>query len=200
MELHVILLTVHLYQYNALLDLATRDQSNIYTGSWAGPATLTPDLWNQTSASEVLISGIPLLFTQTVPNPEPSPSPQPVSNSSTSTPAGPIAGGVVGGMVVIIATIVLLWYRRRRQQLLNVPSPTPFGLDQDSRTTSQRDAVSPTTRSHTKGHDGQTENTLDQGTQARGDGAEVPVEDMVRALFERIQSEPPPSYRASGPV
>ncbi|KAK7041628.1 hypothetical protein VNI00_009223 [Paramarasmius palmivorus] len=125
-------------QYNALLDLATRDQSNIYTGSWAGPPSSALEKENQISASEVLISGIPLLFAQNPTNPEPTPSDQPPVDPgvrTTATSAGPIAGGAIGGIVLIAAiVVVLIWYRRRYRLLFHVPSLTPFVQDPDDRT------------------------------------------------------------------
>ncbi|KAK7041619.1 hypothetical protein VNI00_009209 [Paramarasmius palmivorus] len=163
------------FRYNALLDLATRDQSNIYAGNWAGPPSSALDKENQISASEVLISGIPLLFTQNATNPKPTPSDQPPGGpgaKTTTTPAGPIVGGVIGGVAIIAAmAVMLVWCRRRYQQLFYVPSLTPFVQDQGDRTSQ------PNARSRSM-----------KGEIRR---AIVPLEPAVCAP---IPLEPPPSY------
>ncbi|KAK0244422.1 hypothetical protein EDD85DRAFT_808019 [Armillaria nabsnona] len=142
-------------QYNAVLDLATSNGTNVYGASWVGPPSSVFSSDNQTTALSVLINGI-LLKDQEPPSSNTSDSGSSsgsgsgsgsgsssgsTPDKSSSSPAGAIAGGVVGGiaLLVIIGLVVFFVRRRRRREktrrsvLLDddfspssPPAPTPF--------------------------------------------------------------------------
>ncbi|KAK0482991.1 hypothetical protein EDD18DRAFT_1467728 [Armillaria luteobubalina] len=121
-------------QYNAIMDMATANSSDIYRLPWTGPPNNTFDSNMQTSALTVLIGAIPLVNGQSSPNTDSnltssagtSLPPQPPSKSSdipsssvtasssqttSITPAkkqfaGVIAGSVVGGITFLAAVTV----------------------------------------------------------------------------------------------
>lgn len=109
-------------QYNAVLDLATSNGTNVYGASWVGPPSAVFSSDNQTTALSVLINGI-LLKDQEPPSSNTSDSGSSSGSGSTpdkssSSPAGAIAGGVVGGiaLLVIIGLVVFFVRRRRRRE------------------------------------------------------------------------------------
>ncbi|KAK0222039.1 hypothetical protein IW262DRAFT_1377757 [Armillaria fumosa] len=133
-------------QYNAVLDLATSNGTNVYGASWVGPPSSVFSGDNQTIALSVLINGISLKD-QEPPSSNTSDSGSSSGSGSTpnksSSPAGAIAGGVVGGiaLLAIIGLAVFFVRRRRRREKarrsvlldddfstspLSPPAPTPF--------------------------------------------------------------------------
>ncbi|SJL07299.1 uncharacterized protein ARMOST_10645 [Armillaria ostoyae] len=137
-------------QYNAVLELATSNGTNVYGASWVGPPSSVFSSDNQTAALSVLINGI-LLKDQEPPSSNTSDSDSSSGSGSGSSsapdkspsPAGAIAGGVVGGIapLVIIGLVVFFVRRRRRREKtrrsvlldddlspssLSPPAPTPF--------------------------------------------------------------------------
>lgn len=137
-------------QYNAVLELATSNGTNVYGASWVGPPSSVFSSDNQTAALSVLINGI-LLKDQEPPSSNTSDSDSSSGSGSGSSsapdkspsPAGAIAGGVVGGiaLLVIIGLVVFFVRRRRRREKtrrsvlldddlspssLSPPAPTPF--------------------------------------------------------------------------
>lgn len=122
-------------QYNAVLDLASNGGD--YSGSWSGPPT-SYDFSNQTSATDVLLSGIALANnvsdTANPPSSGPS-SPSPISQpQKSSNNVGAIAGGVVGGTIVLamMAILAILIIRhRRRKSVASSPNIIPFVESKD---------------------------------------------------------------------
>ncbi|KAK0201615.1 hypothetical protein DFS33DRAFT_1348775 [Desarmillaria ectypa] len=134
-------------QYNAILEQATSNGTNVYGASWVGPPSSVFSSDNQTMALSVLINGI-LLKDQEPPSSNTSESgsnSSSVSGSdnsgSSSSSTAAIAGGTVGGiaLLVIIGVVVFFLRRRRRENRrmsvllddvspssLSPPAPTPF--------------------------------------------------------------------------
>ncbi|KAJ6470440.1 hypothetical protein C8R45DRAFT_1015639 [Mycena sanguinolenta] len=118
-------------QFNAVIDQATSNGSNIYGNSWVGPPSSIFSGTNQTNALAALIGAISLrngTETSTVtPGPQSSPSsPEPTSPSSTPRKAmktAAIVGGV--GSFFVAAVVVVLWFLRRRHLRLRRISPQP---------------------------------------------------------------------------
>ncbi|KAJ6578104.1 hypothetical protein B0H19DRAFT_1253385 [Mycena capillaripes] len=116
-------------QFNAIVDFATSDGSNIYGPKWIGPPSSTFAAGNQAPALGVLNAAIGLGDAiQTSPTVSPASNP-----SSTSTAGrlrrstiGPIVGGIVGGMA-LLALSVALWVliRRRRRAGRKILDATP---------------------------------------------------------------------------
>ncbi|KAK0188240.1 hypothetical protein F5146DRAFT_1062615 [Armillaria mellea] len=154
-------------QYNAVLDLATSNGTNVYSASWVGPPSSVFSGDNQTTALSVLINGI-LLKDQEPPSSNTSDSGSSSGSGSGSTPnkssspAGAIAGGVIGGiafLAIIGLAVFFVRRRRRRQQTrrsvlldddfssspLSAPAPTPFIMGPLTSTqSSNRPPYSPT--------------------------------------------------------
>ncbi|KAG7443182.1 uncharacterized protein BT62DRAFT_1009785 [Guyanagaster necrorhizus] len=134
-------------QYNAVLELATSNGTNVYGAEWVGPPSSDFQSDNQTIALSVLINGI-LLKDQEAPSSTSSSGSSSGSDSSSgsgsrsSSPTGPIAGGVIGGISIlaIIGLVLFLRRRRRREKMrrsvvldddfspspVSLPAPTPF--------------------------------------------------------------------------
>lgn len=124
------------HQFNALVDLVTTRDTNIYALSWQGPPTADFDAVSQISALGPLLGGM-----QVANEPAPSasasgggpsptgkaplPSPSPPSSSKKSV-VGAIVGGVVGGLALLAAAFLALLAIRRRHQsdLASPPPPT----------------------------------------------------------------------------
>ncbi|PBK74639.1 hypothetical protein ARMSODRAFT_950649 [Armillaria solidipes] len=157
-------------QYNAVLELATSNGTNVYGASWVGPPSSVFSSDNQTAALSVLINGI-LLKDQEPPSSNTSDSGSSSGSGSgsgfapdkSSSPAGAIAGGVVGGiaLLVIIGLVVFFVRRRRRHEKtrrsvlldedlspssLSPPAPTPFIMAPltSTQSSSDRQPYSPT--------------------------------------------------------
>ncbi|KAK7018002.1 hypothetical protein VNI00_018457 [Paramarasmius palmivorus] len=110
-------------QYNAVLDEATTEGTNIYGNSWIGPPNSTYSVDSQLAAARVLIAGIGLASQPTSLSP---PSPSPPSPAETSSPevktshVGAIVGGVLGGLFLIALVVVgTLFIIRRRQHTMS---------------------------------------------------------------------------------
>ncbi|KAK0222372.1 hypothetical protein IW262DRAFT_1553644 [Armillaria fumosa] len=134
-------------QYNALLDLATSNGTNVYSGSWVGPPSSVFSSDNQTISLSVLINGI-LLKDQEPPSSNMSNSGSSSGSGSgsnsvsapnkSSSPAGVIAGGVIGGVALLVIIVLAIFFvrrRRRREKMrrsdfgpspLSPPAPMPF--------------------------------------------------------------------------
>ncbi|KAK0487249.1 hypothetical protein IW261DRAFT_1446751 [Armillaria novae-zelandiae] len=157
-------------QYNAVLDLATSNGTNVYGASWVGPPSSVFSSDNQTTALSVLINGISLKD-QEAPSSNTSDSSSSSGSDSnsgstpnkSSSPAGAIAGGVVGGIaLLVIIGLAVFFVRRRRQREktrrsvlldddfspspLSPPAPTPFimGPPTSTQSNSDRSPYSPT--------------------------------------------------------
>ncbi|KAJ7859919.1 hypothetical protein B0H13DRAFT_1901225 [Mycena leptocephala] len=106
-------------QFNALLDLATEDASNIYGSSWLGPPSSTFSGGAQTTALSALIAAIHVEEQEAPSTPSPSPLPSQVSaseSSRTHSNVALIAGAVVGSIVVVVMVGFVLWFCQRRRR------------------------------------------------------------------------------------
>ncbi|KAJ7055334.1 hypothetical protein C8F01DRAFT_1160223, partial [Mycena amicta] len=112
-------------QFNAVIDLATENNSSIYGRTWIGPPSSVFLGSNQTTAGAVLIGAIPVASitasstTASSTGATPAPSDTP-SSASKGTSKKAIVGGVVGGVVILLLAIggaILLWMRQRRRGL-----------------------------------------------------------------------------------
>ncbi|KAL0063954.1 hypothetical protein AAF712_009144 [Marasmius tenuissimus] len=111
-------------QYNALSDLATAG-SNIYGGSWIGPAGTQLDADAQSSALTLLISAIPLqnnidgATASTTGSGSAQPSETQRNDSGSTDPnIAAIVGGSVGGTLLFTCLCIAVWLllRRHRRQ------------------------------------------------------------------------------------
>ncbi|KAJ7342472.1 hypothetical protein DFH08DRAFT_874337 [Mycena albidolilacea] len=118
-------------QFNAILDLATVNGSNIYAGSWIGPPSLAFSPGNQTNAIQVLIGAINIgnqpsnSSESSQAGPSASSGPSAAASPRQKSKVGPIIGGVVGGLIVLVGLIVgaLLCRRRMRSRANAEESP-----------------------------------------------------------------------------
>ncbi|KAJ7794260.1 hypothetical protein B0H14DRAFT_2532926 [Mycena olivaceomarginata] len=115
-------------QFNAVTELATSDGSNVYAGSWTGPASASFSGANQTMALAVLINAIGVedddeLATSTAaPTASSSPPtssgiPSSVAQKKESSHLAAIIGGALGGVAaisLILATLSCLHARDSR--------------------------------------------------------------------------------------
>ncbi|KAK7030989.1 hypothetical protein VNI00_010216 [Paramarasmius palmivorus] len=200
-------------QYNALLDLATQNHSNMYAGKWSGPAPLNSDLLNQTAASEVLIAGILIQSIQNSSTPTPKqPHSQPMMppNRDTKQPIGAIVGGTVGGGIGLAGLFITFFvmYHRHQQKEPGLLSPFQMGAEQDAVPDVDRKLLSgeaSTSGIVPRSHMGDVSiedmvgvvyDRINSESRPRGD---VSFDDLVRAVYDRINlqglQEAPPSYR-----
>ncbi|KAJ3481290.1 hypothetical protein NLI96_g7755 [Meripilus lineatus] len=107
-------------QYNALLDLASRD-SYSFSSSWPGPPPTRLLPWGQVAALDVLNAGIGMA--QLSESLSPSTSSTPAVSSSVSvnafnkaTNASLIAGVTVAAVVVVLGVILAVFFLRRRNR------------------------------------------------------------------------------------
>ncbi|KAJ6560643.1 hypothetical protein DFH09DRAFT_1279584 [Mycena vulgaris] len=125
-------------QFNAILDLSTSGDSDIYGGPWIGPPSSSFSGGAQTLALSGLIAAISLrndtagagissstsasATAASIPGPSASLAP----GKSKSPPIGAIVGGVVGG-VAILAVFLIIWiiFRRRRYSRATFPPHSP---------------------------------------------------------------------------
>ncbi|KAK0476947.1 hypothetical protein IW261DRAFT_1635377 [Armillaria novae-zelandiae] len=124
-------------QYNAVVQKATLDGSNIYGLPWTGPPRTVFSSSNQTLALSALLSGIQLLDNQSSSKISDGPtslngittSSRPPARATTSSPLtqkhnpmGAIVGGVLGGLAVLgVATACVLLYHRQHRQRNHAP-------------------------------------------------------------------------------
>ncbi|KAF7337078.1 Glycoside hydrolase family 76 protein [Mycena venus] len=133
-------------QFNAVVDLATENNSNIYGASWLGPPSSVFSGTNQTTALSALIGAISLRNASetAVPTIQPSQtSPLQTSASSSvsshSSRKATIIGAIIGSLA-IVAAAVGVWVARRRWILSRRISPSMGPLNSSSPTTT---AVTP---------------------------------------------------------
>ncbi|KAJ7037185.1 hypothetical protein C8F04DRAFT_420451 [Mycena alexandri] len=111
-------------QFNAVVDLATSNGTDIYGDSWSGPPSADFSGLNQTDALGALISAI-YLESDSMAASSASLSPAPTSSASlVPTPVphhgrskiGAIVGGTIGGVVALGIIAAALWFRQKRER------------------------------------------------------------------------------------
>ncbi|KAJ6544309.1 hypothetical protein B0H19DRAFT_999971 [Mycena capillaripes] len=113
-------------QFNAVLDLATSGDSNIYGLAWIGPPSSIFLGAHQTTALSVLISAISLrndteptgsgTSPAAFPSSEVPSNPPPGEASSRASFLGAVTGGIVGGVILILVGFGFCFIRRRRHR------------------------------------------------------------------------------------
>ncbi|KAK7030949.1 hypothetical protein VNI00_013896 [Paramarasmius palmivorus] len=104
-------------QYNAVLDNAREQGSDIYGPSWTGPPSSSFALDNQTNALTALAVSIPLVnetSSTTGGHPDP-PSDSPSASSGRPSNVGVITGSVIGSLTFLAFVIVLSLHAIRRK-------------------------------------------------------------------------------------
>ncbi|KAK7030970.1 hypothetical protein VNI00_013918 [Paramarasmius palmivorus] len=124
-------------QYNAVVDYARDQGSDIYGPSWIGPPSSSFSLDNQTNALTALVASIPDMQEMSSgtggSHPDP-PSGSPSASSGQSSNAGAIIGSVVGSLVFLAFVIVLSLYvirRKTRNQVSHTdlgPVAVPYSI------------------------------------------------------------------------
>ncbi|KAK7440629.1 hypothetical protein VKT23_016977 [Stygiomarasmius scandens] len=131
-------------QYNAVTELATEKETNVYGASWLGPPSSNFSASNQTAALSALIAAIFLPNDTNVPDPSSSTSPTATGtmtpDSKPSKNSGKIIGGAVGGIsfVLIVGIILFLLLRKKRHQMRRFRRSMPFNPNVGSREQSVR--------------------------------------------------------------
>ncbi|KAJ6550248.1 hypothetical protein B0H19DRAFT_1265091 [Mycena capillaripes] len=112
-------------QFNAVTNLATSNNTNIYGSTSTGPPDANFGGDNQTTALGALLGAIALETPSSVspspssssPSPTNSPSPIATTSRPKSSHLGAILGGALGGAAVFI--LMILWYLRREHSTRN---------------------------------------------------------------------------------
>ncbi|KAF7288743.1 Glycoside hydrolase family 76 protein [Mycena indigotica] len=123
-------------QYNAVADLATQNNSNIYGAYWSGPAGTKFDTGYQTNAIQALISAFALddpaspsssgFSSQAPPRATNSISPGPTPPPKAKASVGAIVGAIVGGIIALcLLGLLLLRWRRKRRDMRQLTMPFP---------------------------------------------------------------------------
>ncbi|KAK7440630.1 hypothetical protein VKT23_016978 [Stygiomarasmius scandens] len=131
-------------QYNAVVELATENGTNIYGRSWLGPPPSEFSASGQIAALSALIAAIPVI-NDTLPNEAGTSSATsstatgaaPTSSSKSSTNYPKIVGGVVGGISFILITGIILFFFVRKKHHQN-HQLRPFSLISSSQEHSSR--------------------------------------------------------------
>ncbi|KAJ6596222.1 hypothetical protein DFH09DRAFT_1134430 [Mycena vulgaris] len=142
-------------QFNAVIDLAKSNGSDIYGGAWTGPPSSIFSQSNQTTAISALLAGLALLndseTASTIAGSNPSSSPvAPMVPKAKSPTRAVIAGAVVGSVLLVaigVAVLLILRRRVRARPSSFAPAPTiSTSATQPSmaRSISQAFACSPT--------------------------------------------------------
>ncbi|KAJ6537839.1 hypothetical protein B0H19DRAFT_1270238 [Mycena capillaripes] len=110
-------------QFNAVTNLATANDTNIYGGSWTGPPNANFSGTNQTLALDVLINAIGL---ETFSPTSPSSSPSPTSSLRNPRPqkTAAILGGTLGALCILVLILMFLWWLRGHLSSSCQSSPT----------------------------------------------------------------------------
>ncbi|KAK7044487.1 glycoside hydrolase family 76 protein [Favolaschia claudopus] len=110
-------------QFNAVVDLATANGTNIYANSWPGPPSSLFYPTNQSNAIAALLGAItisdpPNSSTTSMPLPSPSQSPglTPPQQSKSSKKTVAIIVSVLA-VIALMACVLLIWFIRRRRRL-----------------------------------------------------------------------------------
>ncbi|KAJ7132697.1 hypothetical protein C8R46DRAFT_1140582 [Mycena filopes] len=109
-------------QFNAIVDLATVNGSDIYSSSWLGPPTSVFNPGSQTTALSALVGAIDLLDPSGTSSPAPVVSAPPPEPSNNASHVGAIVGGLLAG-VAVGAGVLALWILRRRRLSGKTSSP-----------------------------------------------------------------------------
>ncbi|KAK7440626.1 hypothetical protein VKT23_016974 [Stygiomarasmius scandens] len=126
-------------QYNALIELATEDNSNIYGKSWLGPPSDSFSAFGQVNALSALIAAIPLDTHSNEPGFSSSTAPiatgKSSPNSRPSANFGKTIGGAVGGVffILVVGIILFLLRQKKHHQKHQLRRPKPFVLNDSSR-------------------------------------------------------------------
>ncbi|KAK7039648.1 glycoside hydrolase family 76 protein [Favolaschia claudopus] len=133
-------------QFNAVVDLATTNGTNIYSNSWPGPPSSAFYPTNQSNAIAAFIGAItisnppnssttsmPLPSSMLLPSPSGSPAmtPSPPQQSKSSKKTVAIIASILA-TIALMTCVLLIWFIRRRQSRSNSgssssPSVSPFG-------------------------------------------------------------------------
>ncbi|KAK7438648.1 hypothetical protein VKT23_017981 [Stygiomarasmius scandens] len=121
-------------QYNAVTELATGNNTNIYGNSWLGPPSSQFNPSSQVAALGALIAAVPLTNDMFSNEPGTSSSVSPIetgvlsSNSKSSKISGKIIGGIVGGISFVLIIGVLLVLLRKKYYQFQSSTPFPLSL------------------------------------------------------------------------
>ncbi|KAK0464711.1 uncharacterized protein EV420DRAFT_1517779 [Desarmillaria tabescens] len=202
-------------QYNAVLEQATSNGTNVYGASWIGPPSSVFSSDNQTIALSVLINGM-LLKDQEPPSSNSSESESGSSSGSgsensgsSSSSAGAIAGGVIGGIALLVIIGVVMFFLRRRRQRekrrmsvlldddfapspLSPPAPTPFMMAPLTTThsSSDRQSSSPMTSQRSEKIPAGGHNRIGQSSSSMGEKAALLHAQSTVSLQEGGSSVP----------
>ncbi|KAF7335021.1 Glycoside hydrolase family 76 protein [Mycena venus] len=121
-------------QFNAVVNFATINGSNIYGSDWHGPPGTNLSAAPQTPALAVIVAAIQLgnvtdgSGSATSALPSATASSIPATDKKKASPAGAIAGGVIGGVVLLLGGVALLLFLRRRWYTGNARTMHPADL------------------------------------------------------------------------
>ncbi|KAL0563524.1 hypothetical protein V5O48_018542 [Marasmius crinis-equi] len=101
-------------QYNAIVDLSTKNGTDIYSFDWNGPEPTSFDVDGQTTALSGLLPAITLPDTTSMASPTSTPQPQ--LDPPRKTPVGGIIGGALGGLLLMLLLCLLYFYWRHQKQ------------------------------------------------------------------------------------
>ncbi|KAJ8074479.1 hypothetical protein PM082_015380 [Marasmius tenuissimus] len=193
-------------QYNAVLDFATINGTNVYGTSYIGPPGNELEPIAQAAILPVLISGIvlgdaPVTSTASPTGSTPSPTGTPVSSNKGKQHSAIIGGAVGGTLLFLLLAGVGLWVLkgRLRKGRTDVsgenPSVTPYPIGYSVETKRTRDPLNPLKRQ-------QTIAEIHHSPKAAVSGQnDIRLsEQLVRALeaqYRRENNVPPPDYRSN---
>ncbi|KAK7016453.1 hypothetical protein VNI00_018876 [Paramarasmius palmivorus] len=120
-------------QYNALMNQATYNGTDVYGESWIGPPLAGLSGSGQTGAVTALIGGLRIFNNESVTRDSPQGTPQSAPALGSNIPVRSIIGGVIGGVVLLIivctAFFKLFRHRGREKQNANITIPEPYTIE-----------------------------------------------------------------------
>ncbi|KAJ7827744.1 hypothetical protein B0H13DRAFT_1917494 [Mycena leptocephala] len=210
-------------QFNAVTNLATANDTNIYSGSWTGPPSAIFSGTNQNLGLSALISAIGLetVFPSS-PSTSPTPTPSLHNPEPHKTRTAAILGGALGGFALVALVLAMFWVLHQRPvhqksvdlvqpfrlSAHNSPIPKalvetfPGGLPTVSQYTEKhrrQSSPAPSTYPGSRSITVPTDNTTPSTSNVR----DLPTEELVQLLNQRLQNrqwdetETPPGYPAA---
>ncbi|KAF7344396.1 Glycoside hydrolase family 76 protein [Mycena sanguinolenta] len=196
-------------QFNAVIDLTTANNTNIYGNSWAGPPSSAFSPVNQSNALSALLGAINLRNTSDVsglPSPEPSPEPSSIpTNFPLASPHKSNDAIIIGSVFAVVALVgvaigICAIGRRRSRSASMRTSPVSYSMWDTLRQISgkhTRDALDqppPTVvsksapRPRPAAAAAPMVRVVAQNSAQLPPPTNLPTEDLVRILNERLQN------------
>ncbi|ESK86834.1 endo- -alpha-mannosidase [Moniliophthora roreri MCA 2997] len=183
-------------QYNAILDLATNNGTDIYGLAWIGPPPIEYSAQDQIIAAHVLVAGIGINSTDDTTDDVSPVLPVPARKAF---PVGGIVGAVLGGLLGLVGVSVFIICRKRRRAPIQ-EHITPFRVDVPNKRHLNHHRSSKKAQASMRVEPRRTAMQPQPTSGPSPASNEMTREELVQMLNQRLQperwnnNEQPPSY------